>query len=115
MKKIAVFFILFLSGVVMNAYAHPPSDIKMTFDPATKMLEAVIMHDVNDPAKHFINKVDVGLNGKEIISQALSQQDNKESQTVRYLVPDVKAGDSLSVEGYCNLVGKLEKELKAQS
>lgn len=114
MRRVTVFLVLFLTAAVMTAYAHPPSDIKITFDPETKMLQAVIMHDVKDPVRHFIKKVDVGLNGKEIISQAISQQDNKESQTVHYLIPDAKAGDVLSVEGYCSISGKLEKELKVQ-
>ncbi len=114
MIRAMVFLVLFLAAAVMNAYAHPPSDIKITFDPKTKVLQAIIMHDVKDPAKHFIKKVDVGVNGTEVISQTISQQDNKESQTVHYLIPDAKAGDVLSVEGYCSISGKLEKELNVQ-
>lgn len=114
MRRTVVFLILFLTLAVLNAYAHPPSDIKITFNPETKMLKAVILHDVRDPQKHFIKKVDVGLNGKEIINQVISRQDNNEGQTVSYLVPDAKAGDALSVEGYCSISGKLEKELKVQ-
>lgn len=96
------------------AYAHPPSDIKIAFDPATKMLTAVIIHNVADPLSHYIKKVDVGLNGKEIIEQAVSRQDNPGSQTVICLVPDVKDGDVLSVEGHCSISGKLQKEIKVK-
>ncbi len=103
---------MLLSSLGSTAYAHPPSDIKITYDSRTKILKAVIMHNVSDVKKHFINKVDVGLNGREIINHAISQQDNLISQTVSYLIPDVKAGDKLSVEGYCNISGKLEKEIK---
>ncbi len=111
MKKI--FIVIVLSFFICPlAYAHPPSDIKITYDAKTKILRAVIMHKVNDAKKHFINKVDVGLNGREIISHAISQQDNNISQTVSYLVPDAKAGDKLSVEAYCSISGKLEKEIK---
>ncbi|MDP2921026.1 MAG: hypothetical protein Q8O12_01470 [Candidatus Omnitrophota bacterium] len=111
MKKITVFLILsfFMCSL---AYAHPPSDIKLTFDSKTKILKAVIMHNVSDVKKHFINKVDVGLNGKEIIEHSISRQDNNISQTVSYLIPDAKPGDKLSVEGYCNISGKLQKEIK---
>ena len=111
MKKIALFLILsfFICSVV---YAHPPSDIKITYDSNAKVLKAVIMHNVSDVKKHFIYKVDTALNGKEIINQAISQQDNNVSQTVSYLIPDVNAGDLLSVEGYCNLSGSLKKEIK---
>lgn len=114
MKKITVFTVLFMAMGIASACAHPPSDIKITFDPQTKMLQAIIMHDVKNPEKHFIKKIDVGLNGKEVISQVISRQDNNESQTVRYLIPDAKAGDVISVEGYCSIIGKLEKEVKAQ-
>jgi desulfoferrodoxin (superoxide reductase-like protein) len=116
MKDSAVFFtvIIFLACAA-SAYAHPPYDIKITFDPKTKMLQAVIIHNVNDPLKHYIRKVDIGLNGKEIIEQRISRQDNSESQTVHYLIPDVKNGDALSVEGYCNISGKLKKEITVKN
>jgi len=104
---------LFLSILLMfgTAYAHPPSDIKISFEPKTKTLYAIIIHDVSNPADHFIKKVDVGLNGKEIIEHIISRQDNNNSQTVSYLIPDVKSGDVLSVEGYCSISGKLKKEI----
>jgi hypothetical protein len=111
MKKITVCLILSFF-ICSAAYAHPPSDIKIIYDSGTKILKAVIMHNVSDVKKHFIYKVDIGLNGKEIISHAISQQDNNLTQTVSYLIPDVKPGDALSVEGYCSLSGSLTKEIK---
>ena len=113
MKRIVI-LVMFLSffAVVSAAYAHPPSDIQISFDPATKMLQAVIIHNTSNPASHYIKKVDVALNGKEIIGQEISKQDNNESQTVHYLIPDAKEGDVISVEGYCSISGKLKKEFK---
>jgi hypothetical protein len=93
------------------AYAHPPQDIKITFDPSTRMLTAWIVHNVSNPAGHYIKQVDIGLNGQEIITQKISGQDNNAGQTVKVLIPDVKSGDIVSVEGYCSLSGKLEKEI----
>jgi hypothetical protein len=113
MKKLilALFFVFILYAF---SYAHPPSDIKISYDPATKILHAVIYHNVSTPDSHFIKKVDVGLNDKEIIEQRISRQDNYTTQTVSYLMPDVKPGDTLSVEAYCSISGKLEKEIKVQ-
>ena len=112
MRKITFFtlFFIFLAAV-SAAYAHPPSDIKITFDPATKVLTAVIVHNTSNPLKHYIKKVDVGINGKEIIEHSISREDNNESQTVSYLIPDVNDGDVVSVEGYCSISGKLTKEI----
>ncbi|HQP10715.1 MAG TPA: hypothetical protein PKV41_04960 [Candidatus Omnitrophota bacterium] len=112
MKKITMLTLLFSLVAVSTVCAHPPSDIQITFDPETKILQAVLTHDVNDAAGHFIEKIDVGLNGTEIISHKISRQDNNQTQRISYLIPDATAGDILSVEGYCNLSGKLEKELQ---
>jgi len=109
--------ILVLVGLMLVAsvaFAHPPSDIIITYDPATKVVKAVIMHDVSNPAQHYIKKVDVGLNDKEIISHFISRQDTPAEQTVSYLIPDAKTGDVISVEAYCSISGKLEKEIKVQ-
>ncbi len=111
-KKIAILTICFNSVFMSTAFAHPPSDIKITYDPNTKVVTAVIYHNVSDPVKHYIKKVDIGLNGKEILSQTISQEDNNLTQTVSCLIPDAKAGDTLSVEGYCNLSGNLTKSIK---
>lgn len=115
MKKTAVFLTVaaFLLAA-SSAYAHPPSDIKITFDAKTKMLSAIITHNVSDPEKHYINKVDVGLNGREIITHQISRQDNNQAQAVSYLIPDAKDGDVLSVEAYCSISGKLEKEIRVR-
>ncbi len=103
---------LLLSSFTSTASAHPPSDIKITYSPETKILKAVITHKVSDVKKHFIKKVEVGLNGREVISHSIGRQDNNTDQTVSYLIPDAKAGDNLSVGAYCNISGRLEKEMK---
>lgn len=97
-----------VSLMSMNAcFSHPPSKIDASFDGTTKMLKAVIYHDVKDVKKHFIKKVDVSLNGKEIVTQQISRQDNKDTQTVLYLIPDADPDASIEVEAYCSIAGKL--------
>ncbi len=113
MKKIA----LTLCGLLVisiQVFAHPPSDIKIQFDPETKLLSAIIDHRVSNPKTHYINKVDIGLNGKEIQTVVLKEQDNPTEQTIAVPVPEAKKGDVLSVEAYCNLGGKMEKEIKVK-
>jgi hypothetical protein len=113
LKTLAIFGgSLILLGQTESSYAHPPSDIIITFDAKTKILNAVIMHKVSNPENHFIKKIDTALNGQEIIEHKISRQDNNVSQTVSYLIPDAKTGDILSVEAYCSISGKLQKEIK---
>ena len=113
MKKIA----LVLCGLLVlsaTAFAHPPSDIKISFDPETKLLSAIIEHRVSSPQSHYIKKIDIKLNGKEIQTLVFKKQDSNADQTFAVPVPEAQKGDTLSVEGYCNLSGKLEKKIEVQ-
>lgn len=115
MIKAGIFIIIFfLIAIFSLAYAHPPSDITITYDTATKILYAVIVHPVNNPEKHFIKKVDIWLNGQEIIEHKISKQDGNTTQIISYLIPDAKAGDSISVEAYCSISGRLKKEIAVE-
>lgn len=109
-KGILAGFLICLA-VASTAYAHPPSDIQIAFDPTTKIVTAVIIHPVSNPLNHSIQKVDVGVNGNEIIEHRISRQDDNDRQRVSYLIPDVKDGDVISVEGYCSISGKLRQEI----
>jgi hypothetical protein len=110
-KALLLAAVLLFFAQVAVAYAHPPSDIKITFDPATKKVNAVIMHRVNNVLSHYIKKVVVTINGKAIIEDEFFRQDNKISQTVTYVLPDIKDGDVISVEGYCSISGSLTQEI----
>ena len=112
MKRRALFILLAICFVASGVtYAHPPKDIIINFDPGTKVLTAAVLHDTKDPLKHYIKRVDIGLNGKNVIRQAISKQDNQATQTIAYMVPEAKKGDKLSVEAYCSENGKLAKEI----
>ncbi len=114
MKKVTVFILVALLATCSIAYAHPPSDIMITYDKATKILHAVIMHSTSNPQNHYIKKVDIAINGKEVIEHYISREDNNISQTVSYFIPDVDAHDKLSVEAYCSISGKLEKQIEVE-
>lgn len=112
MKRVIFLLICFVFISYSMVFAHPPQEIIISYDPATKILKAVIKHNVSNTANHYIRKVDIGLNGFEIIEHRISKQDNPEIQVVTYLIPDAKAGDRLSVEAYCSITGKLKKEIE---
>ena len=115
MRKTALLVLLAVFAFTLTAYAHPPSDIKITYDPGSKTLTAVIFHNVSNPSSHYIKKVNVALNGKEIAVLEFTHQDNNETQTVKYAVPAAQEGDALSVEAFCSISGKLAKEIKIKT
>lgn len=99
---------------VSAAYAHPPAKIDIVYDAEGKVVAAVITHPVQDPSTHFIEKVDVSINGKEVLTHEISRQDSETMQTVTYRIPDAVPGDRIAVEAYCNVNGKLEKGIEVK-
>lgn len=106
MKKTFLFFVCFVLVMSSAAWAHPPELVTVTFDPETRIVSATITHPVNNPEKHYIFKVDVAVNGVEIIDQKISRQSDPMQEKVVFRIPDVKAGDTITVEAYCNISGK---------
>ena len=95
-----------------GAFAHPSTDIKVEYSLKTRILTAIITHPVADPVKHHIGKVDISLNGEEIIEHKISKQDTNTTQFAAYMIPDAKVGDTIGVEAYCSINGKLKKDIK---
>ncbi|MFC1508088.1 hypothetical protein ACFL60_00185 [Candidatus Omnitrophota bacterium] len=112
MRKVILLMLSFLFVLsFMNAYAHPPSDIKIEYDAETRIVSAVIVHPVSNIEQHFIKKVDVWLNGEEVIVHKISGQDNNHDQSTKYMIPDAKTGDTITIEAYCSMSGKLKKDI----
>jgi len=114
MYRIVSIILLFLLATTGLSYAHPPSDITLEYDFETGFFSVNIMHNVKNAETHFIKKVIVSLNGKEIISHTISLQDEFDMQVLGYIVPDVRRGDTLSIEAYCSISGKMKKQLKTE-
>jgi len=107
MLLIAVFV-----SIGTSAYAHPASDLALTFDGTTRMLTVTIKHQVSSPEKHFIDTANVSVNGREAIKHLVSRQDDNAGQMLAYLLPDVNAGDTIAVNVHCNKGGDLRREIK---
>jgi desulfoferrodoxin (superoxide reductase-like protein) len=114
MKRVGLLVILFFAAALACAYAHMPSDVKVSFDTASKELKLVIMHDTPDLLVHYIGRVNVELNGKEVINDKLTRQENDKSQTLIYKIPNAKAGDIITVYVRCNIIGRLKREIKVE-
>ena len=94
--------------MVAPAAAHPPAGIVMSYDPGAEKLTVTITHNVDDPATHYIKKVQVKKNGLVISDPDYKSQPAKDSFTYTY---DVKAapGDTFRVIATCSLAGNLER------
>jgi hypothetical protein len=109
MKRI-LFAIVFLAAVFTGAYAHPPTEIIITFDTAKSMVYADIMHNTKNPKEHFIYMIQVSVNGKKLIKQEATEQVSPDKQSVAFLIPGLKDGDKVMIDADCNKYGDLQKE-----
>ncbi|MBE0432083.1 hypothetical protein IBX73_01305 [candidate division WOR-3 bacterium] len=106
--RIVILALMLLSPLV----AHPPKSIELEYDIGTGILTVEVVHGVSDASKHYVNEVEVELNGTKLIEQSFRSQIDKEKQQVFYKVIDAKVGDKFTVEAYCNISGKRKAQLE---
>ncbi len=104
MKKLLIIGVLFI--MMSSLFAHSAKDVTATYDKETKLLKVDYVHKVSDEAKHYIVKVIVEVNKKEIITQLLSKQESADGGELIYRIPDLKIGDEVRVITECNKTGK---------
>ncbi len=109
MKKIIVISLLTL--LVLGLYAHPASDVKMQYDTKTKQLTVDFKHSVKSATDHYINKVTILLDGKEVITQNLSLQDSNSGGSLVYKLSGIKSGSQVEAITNCNKTGKKSTKL----
>ncbi|MDD3044563.1 MAG: hypothetical protein PHF33_03760 [Candidatus Delongbacteria bacterium] len=106
MKKIIV--TLLSAALALSLYAHPATDIKAKFSAPAKNLVLTYLHPVKDEKSHYISEVKIELNGKTVITQTLSLQDNQASGNLTYKIPEAKEGDKITIKTKCNKIGSKE-------
>lgn len=87
------------------AYAHEPSDVKISFDNTAKTLKVYVHHPSNTLDKHYIEKVQIIFKGKIIIEQFLTKQDDEKGVKLAYRLPEAAYGDALSIQAYSTIEG----------
>jgi desulfoferrodoxin (superoxide reductase-like protein) len=107
----AVAVCLALAGA---SYAHPPSGIKALYENETKTLKVTVSHPVTNPETHYIDRIEVYLEGDKILEHKLSRQENDAAQYLSYTIPDAEKGDRIRVIIHCNSYGKRLEELKVR-
>lgn len=108
MKNIFIILVVCLF-LPVQAFAHPAR--KITLSISDKTLNIKITHKVNNSQKHYINRITVYVNKKNIIQQKFSAQISDTEQVVFYTIPSLKIGDIIVVETNCSRFGKRKKSI----
>ena len=106
------FFFIFLLVLVIPLLAHPPKGVELEYDFNANILSVEIGHSVNNATKHYVNKVEVEVNGKKVVEQKFKRQVDDEIQHCVYKIIDVAPGDKITVTAFCNISGKKKVDLE---
>ncbi|MFC2061603.1 hypothetical protein ACFLUV_03745 [Elusimicrobiota bacterium] len=109
--RIVLIVVLSLAVIGGTGSAHPPSDFNIDYDFQTKILTVEAVHNVGNADSHYIDDINVYLNGTAIIKQEFKKQFDGNMQKGVYLIIDAAAGNEIKVEADCNHAGGLEKSI----
>ena len=109
-NMLAMGVIVFLAAPIA-VWATPPSDMKLNYDLASKTLHIEIQHVTNNNRKHFIRKLLIENNKKEVktIEYVSQPTPNTFSEDVAL---DAKKGDVIRVTATCIKGGRGTEKLK---
>ncbi len=98
--------IVALLAFSLCAYGHAASDLKASYKSADQTLELSFDHSVKDPLTHYIQSIEIRLNGTMIISQVATGQDTASGGQYIYKIPNLKKNDKIDINLVCNKGGK---------
>lgn len=88
-------------------FAHPPTDLELSYDKSTGVLSVKMKHVTIDQKDHFIRLIHVTVNQNE--PQEFRYVRQTYPSVVEVLLPVVaKAGSVIQVEAICNKGGSVE-------
>lgn len=101
MKTILFVIGIFIFCEVGIGYSHAPSKLDLDFDKDTQILSLTFEHRVRNPERHFVYRVRVRLNKKDVIEQKLDRQDTENGGSLIYKINGAKSGDVIEVRLNC--------------
>jgi desulfoferrodoxin (superoxide reductase-like protein) len=90
--------------------AHSPKEVVITYDQAKHMLEVRITHGVSDPAKHFVEAVEIRKGGKTISKTEYQSQPGPTTFVYTYPL-DADPTDVIEVKASCSVFGSTTEKL----
>ena len=114
MRKLLILLVaasILIPGLV---YAHPPGKMFISYNKIKHILSISIPHPVQDVNRHYIKKVIVLRNGKEVFSKDFIGQKSYDMHIVK--IPGFVAdkGDKLVIIAQCNTAGRRKQAFRVR-
>src|SRR4030042_2145307 len=96
--------------VILPAAAHAPSEMSISYNEYSKVLNVTITHQVPNPQAHYVKEVHVILNGNTVHDVHYTSQPSPDTFTYTYpLLP--APGDTIEVTASCSIAGSINPRM----
>lgn len=109
-KTILAGLILLLSAGFVKA--DPPKSVNLSYNAETGKLKIESIHKVKNVEEHYIDKIVISVNDKEVKTIKPTKQTSLASDVQEVSVPEIKKGVTVHVSSRCNRFGTKTADLK---
>lgn len=114
-KRRLLLFVLCASGFFAGtAGAHPPSEVDLKYAPQDGTLTIAALHNVQNPADHYIKEYVIRVDGKEVEKVELTSQTTPQESDLVTKLPNLAKGSVIEVTAECNKFGERKASLTVE-
>lgn len=111
MKKIvAIVLSMLISFAVL---ADPAKNVILSYNSKTGEISITANHKVKDPKDHYIDRIEIYVDGVQVKKLTYTQQTDAEKHHVVVKLENVKIGSEIKVTTNCNKSGKKSATITA--
>ena len=115
MKRILPSIVVVAALVVASAAAaNPPSAIHASYDAGRQELNVLVQHIVTDRMAHYVDKVVISKNGKEVATRTFTSQASHRDQVMPPIKVPAVAGDAFTIVATCSEGGSREQQVAVE-
>lgn len=107
---LGLFLIVCTSLNVLNATAHSPSSMSLSYNSSTQELSATITHSVGSDPSHYIQTVQINVNGTPTLTSPYGSQPDPVSFTYQYTIA-ADTGATIQVTAICSISGSITRSI----
>ncbi len=96
--------------LAMPAMAHSPARVNLDYDSQNQTLNVTTTHAVSNPSSHYVMKIVVEKNGKQVLTKEYQSQPTSSKFSYDYPI-NASKGDALKATAYCSITGRRSGEI----
>ncbi len=110
-KSAYIAVILLVLGIMfpsVSVTAHSPANMILEYDSDERKLSVTITHTVTDPTTHYIESVEIKVDGTVVETKTYANQPSTSSFTYEYDL-SINDGSTVEVTAICNIAGSIKR------